>query len=338
MKIKVIGAGIYGCHITQQLIKKGLDVQLIEQNDLPMQLASGNNQFRLHQGFHYPRNFTTRNQSVTGFKEFKELYGDFTQSIERNLYAVVRDESLMDFTTYKHIMKAEGLDFKEEYEPLLNEKFIEGVINTNEEIVDVLGMQKFFKSTLQKYSSYNTKFDFQEDVESDHTIIDCTWGANSQNLDKDLFYEPTVLFYFTAEDSKFNNWSLTLVDGAFWSIYKTAVENQFTLSHVAFSSLGNYDEFSDAKHRITSISSDELRDIRNKMIVDVIKYFPNFTDQFKYLGDQLSIKTKKYSGSADRSCTVSRHKNVIEVMPGKLDTIFSAEREIVKILDESEFQ
>ena len=135
-----------------------------------------------------------------------------------------------------------------------------------------------------------------------------------------------------------NDWSLTLVDGAFWSIYRTTIENQFTLSHVTLSSLGIYDEFSHAKNRITSISSDELKNVRNKMIVDVVKYFPDFANQFKYLGDQLSIKTKKYSGSSDRSCTVTRKKNLIEVMPGKLDTIFSAERDVIKILEEFDFQ
>ena len=138
-------------------------------------------------------------------------------------------------------------------------------------------------------------------MNSNNVIIDCTWGTNSRNMDKDLFYEPTVLFYFTAENSMLNDWSLTLVDGAFWSIYRTTIENQFTLSHVTLSSLGIYDEFSHAKNRITSISSDELKNVRNKMIVDVVKYFPDFANQFKYLGDQLSIKTKKSASTLSES-------------------------------------
>ena len=144
MRIKVVGAGIYACHIALSLIKSGYEVELIEELDSPLRAASGNNQFRIHQGFHYPRNSETRKQSLSGFSEFMNVYGAFTQKIQKNLYAIVKDKSVVDFETYKSIMKAEGLKFEEHYEQLLNYELIEGVINTQEEILTRISLQDIF--------------------------------------------------------------------------------------------------------------------------------------------------------------------------------------------------
>jgi L-2-hydroxyglutarate oxidase LhgO len=59
-KIAVIGAGWFGCHIAYQLIKKNYSVKIYEERNDIFCGASGNNQNRLHLGFHYPRSLITR--------------------------------------------------------------------------------------------------------------------------------------------------------------------------------------------------------------------------------------------------------------------------------------
>jgi hypothetical protein len=124
------------------------------------------------------------------------------------------------------------------------------------------------------------------------------------------------------------------MDGDFWSIYRTSTENRFTLSHVSLSVLGSYGSKVEAQQRIKSVSQSELHEIRNRAQDDVSHYFPEFTKHFSYSGDQLSIKTKNLSKSADRSCKVTRIDDTINVMSGKLDTIFHAEREVFKLLNQ----
>ena len=63
MKICVIGAGWFGCHIATKLIDEGHSVKIFEKNKKIFSNASGNNQNRLHQGFHYPRSRKTINLS-----------------------------------------------------------------------------------------------------------------------------------------------------------------------------------------------------------------------------------------------------------------------------------
>jgi L-2-hydroxyglutarate oxidase LhgO len=73
-KVAIIGAGWYGCHIGSSLKTLGFDVTVFEQHARPLHEASGNNQFRLHLGFHYPRHHGTRVQSRDGFMRFMERY------------------------------------------------------------------------------------------------------------------------------------------------------------------------------------------------------------------------------------------------------------------------
>ena len=78
-----------------------------------MHEASGNNQFRLHLGFHYPRHYGTRAQSRDGFMRFVERYPQLSREVNENIYAVPREDSLVDFATYRLIMTSSGIDFRE---------------------------------------------------------------------------------------------------------------------------------------------------------------------------------------------------------------------------------
>jgi pyruvate/2-oxoglutarate dehydrogenase complex dihydrolipoamide dehydrogenase (E3) component len=69
LKIGVIGGGWYGCHISASLLSLGFDVKLFEVGGRLLDKASANNQFRLHQGFHYARHYRTRQQSRYGFSK-----------------------------------------------------------------------------------------------------------------------------------------------------------------------------------------------------------------------------------------------------------------------------
>jgi glycine/D-amino acid oxidase-like deaminating enzyme len=102
----IIGGGWYGCHIATSLRALGFGVPLFEQNNRLLHEASGNNQFRLHQGFHYPRHYATRMRSRGGFSPFVERYPGLSRPVAENLYAVPRGESLIDFLSYRIMNRA----------------------------------------------------------------------------------------------------------------------------------------------------------------------------------------------------------------------------------------
>jgi hypothetical protein len=131
----IIGGGWYGCHIATSLRALGFGVTLFEQNNRLLHEASGNNQFRLHQGFHYPRHYATRMQSRDGFSRFVERYPGLSRPVAENLYAVPRGDSLIDFLTYRIIMTSSGIDFSELPETPPGLANIEGCLKATERVL-----------------------------------------------------------------------------------------------------------------------------------------------------------------------------------------------------------
>src|SRR5580704_11832618 len=67
----VIGGGFFGCHIALALKGSGFErVHLIEREQGLMRRASFANQARVHNGYHYPRSFTTALSSRHNFGRF----------------------------------------------------------------------------------------------------------------------------------------------------------------------------------------------------------------------------------------------------------------------------
>ena len=76
-KILIIGAGWYGCHLGLHLKEKGFNVSIYEKEKDIFMGSSGRNQFRLHQGYHYPRSSLTIRETKKNFLRFKKKYAKF---------------------------------------------------------------------------------------------------------------------------------------------------------------------------------------------------------------------------------------------------------------------
>ena len=75
----IIGGGFYGSIIALYLKKiRGLKkVVLIEKEKSLLKRASYNNQARIHNGYHYPRSFTTAYRSRVNFPKFINDLSEF---------------------------------------------------------------------------------------------------------------------------------------------------------------------------------------------------------------------------------------------------------------------
>ena len=150
-KVAIIGAGWYGCHLGMMLDAMGCDVNIFEKNSDILGEASGNNQFRLHLGFHYARHNRTRIQSRDGYARFTERYPTLSKPISNNLYVVPKYDSLVDFDTYRLIMFSSGIHFQElrknEWPEYL--KDVDGVLKVDEHVLLIEEARKHFKQKLK---------------------------------------------------------------------------------------------------------------------------------------------------------------------------------------------
>jgi hypothetical protein len=332
MKVLVIGGGIYGCHLALNLKKKKIDVDLFEKNKELLLESSGKNQYRLHQGFHYARNYVTRNQSKKGFNIFMNLYGKFTKKVSKNYYFVPKEYSLIDFGTYISIFRNEKYDFevlsKEKYS-FLNK--IEGGFLVDERVIDVDGLRKMFSEELRDIIKYETEVLPREldllKLKYDY-IIDCTWGRLINFFECE--YELTHLCYIKTKTK--NHPAITLVDGPLWSIYPTSKDNIYTLSNVVNTSLFKDKDFDKILNYKSMLTEDYLLSNYNKMVVNVEKNYKNFSNEFSLEGHQISVKTKPNGTSDPRDCRIFKHDNLISVFSGKIDTFYIAEDYLNKLL------
>ena len=132
MRIRVLGGGWYGSHISLALKRRGHDVELHEVADHLFAGASGANPARLHLGFHYPRSKLTRAACQDHQAMFMERYGFLTRSVQVNIYAVAEHDSQVDFGTYCQVLRGE-VEFVNVVKPSeFGLKGVEGALLTGE--------------------------------------------------------------------------------------------------------------------------------------------------------------------------------------------------------------
>ena len=92
--IAVVGAGVFGATAALELRNAGYAVTLFESRQSIFEGASARNLFRLHRGFHYPRDHATAAQASEGFQSFVARYPESVRYLGPHYYAIARQDSL----------------------------------------------------------------------------------------------------------------------------------------------------------------------------------------------------------------------------------------------------
>ena len=346
MRVAVAGGGWYGCHIASSLKAHGVSVDLFEKNDCLFSEASGNNQFRLHQGLHYARSAQTRYQSRDGYHRFAERYPKLSTPVENNIYLVPKEASLIDFDTYFSIMLSSGISI--EKIPLKSIDHIdagrfEGAVRCQERVVLTSAARGYFTKRLNGTVNLNHAVTevqqrdghvWVDGVAYDH-FIDATWGAlpSASGESGSVYFEPTLLLYYRLrEDLSAPFPAITLVDGDLWSIYPTEDPGVLTQSSVTHTPLGRYENKSRAYERLAAVDANLIDEKRRSMEAEVHPYMPGFKETFTFVGPQFAIKTKPKGLSENRACGVAANGRCFNVQSGKIDNIFYATDRILGAL------
>ncbi|KAF1970089.1 hypothetical protein BU23DRAFT_467322 [Bimuria novae-zelandiae CBS 107.79] len=336
----IIGGGWYGCHIATSLRALGFRVKLFEQHDRLLHEASGNNQFRLHMGFHYARHSDTRTQSHDGFQRFLERYPSLSRSVQDNIYAVPLCDSLIDYGTYRTIMVSSGIHFTEGAPLGVELTNVAGTIYTAERVLLLSKARAYFEAELKEVLALGHRVSHIEnmddgvpiDGERFDFVVDATWGHYARPPDVQVIYEPTLLLYYEGPP---DFPAVTLVDGPLCSVYPTEEPGLFTLSSVPHTPLGQFDTPVEARAVRDSVDPQVVAAKRALMEEQIELYLPAFPTLFRYVGPQLAIKTKLIGAHDDRTCQVTRRGRIFSVMSGKIDTVFFATERILSMIEGS---
>jgi glycine/D-amino acid oxidase-like deaminating enzyme len=177
MKIRILGAGFYGCHIGLALRRAGHNVVIHEIKSHIFAGASGAIPARLHIGCHYPRSRLTRAACLDHREAFMTEYGALTRAVPINLYAIAADHSLIDFDQYVQTLRNE-IEFLTVSDPAeFGLRNVEGAIQVGERHIVTDRARAHFEKELGNVVKCNTAPGEVDSAEYDWTI-DCTFCAN----------------------------------------------------------------------------------------------------------------------------------------------------------------
>ena len=326
--IAIIGSGWYGCHISSYLLSLNQNIKIFDKSEGFFSGASGSNQNRLHLGLHYPRCSKTRFYSKNGFKTFKKTYPSLSKKIDKNYYGIHKYKSILDFHTYKAILMADKINFRElDDNSFFKFENLSGLIECDEEYIDHEKSKKYFENNLINFfeGNFNVDDDNKKKLQkSFDLVIDCSWGGVNNRQDDNIFYESCLfLIYESKIDKKIG---LTVMDGNLFSLYPFK-DNLYSLTSVKELPLSTHKSQKEAIDFGHSFIANKkfLEEKINRFEKEILDVFPSFKNNFKFCYPKTSFKTKFKSPLDSRLVKYFRKGNFLSIYAGKIDTVFYAE-------------
>lgn len=324
LKIRVLGGGLYGAHLTLSLLRAGHDVELHESQSFLMMGASGNMPARLHLGFHYPRSRLTRVACQDHYAKFMATYGHLTRGVPTNIYAVADRLSMVDFGNYVQSLENE-VEFVKIAKP---EEFglrnVEGAVLTGERHLIIREARTWFSAQLKDVARFGVKATDHREADFDLTI-DCTFCAQ-ENAGVDR-YEPCVSAQLRGPTDK----AVTIMDGPFPSLYPwDPVEGLCSLTSAKHTPLTkDCTTYGEAREILDTLSPKAFHVRCDAMVDQMREYYPGIAN-YSVIGYMRAIRAMPLSGADARLVDVVRiSRKTLRIRASKLDAIFYAE-DIVK--------
>lgn len=323
MKIRILGAGWYGCHIAAALLCDGHDIEILETRNRIFDGASGRIPARLHIGAHYPRSHKTRAACQRHTKEFLRAYGFLTRGVPINLYAIAKDHSLVDFQQYTATLRDE-FEFITVHDPWeFGLQNVEGAILTGERHILAEKARAHFERELAGRLRLGAQPGVENRSDVDLTV-DCTFCANdSAGVDR---YEPCLVLMLDGPTDR----AVTIMDGPFGSLYPWDEEAGLSsLSSARWTPFSkDLKTYRDARAFLDHVTESEVCQQGIQMYRQMRHFYPAI-ENYRVVDRLLSIRAMPLSGADSRLVDVRQvEPGLLRVRAGKIDAVLEAERKV----------
>ena len=352
----IIGGGFYGAAIAIYLAKqRGLKrIVLVEREPALLTRASYNNQARVHNGYHYPRSFTTAYRSRINLPKFVHDWPEAVKQDFTKLYAIARRNSKVTAKQFERFCREIGARIQPA-EPALRALFeprlIEAVFLVEEYAFDSTklaswaareleecGVQIRFETRVTTISNGPNRT-LQVAVEPDRGVeelltcryvFNCTYSGLNQfkgdfpGTQTGLKQEITEMALMQAPPA-LAGLGITVMDGPFFSIMPFPARGLHTLSHVRYTP---HMHWNDARgiDPYQKLKDYERATRVDRMVRDVGRYLPAVLDA-KYVESLFEVKTilVKNEGDDGRPILFEKHSELpgsFSILGGKIDNIY----------------
>lgn len=364
----IIGGGFYGAAIAIYLAKERRlsRVILLEREPRLLSRASFNNQARVHNGYHYPRSFTTAFRSRVNFPRFVR---DWPEAVKRDftkLYAIARRNSKVtarQFERFCHEIGARIEPAEAGLKELFEPRLIEAVFLVEEYAFDSTRLAAWALKELQE-----SGVEVRLSTSAMSLSRDSRWGVNVTTLDRNgnsdsvkcrylfnctysglnqlsgefpgtktrLKHEITEMALLTAPPA-LAGLGVTVMDGPFFSMMPFPARGLHTLSHVRYTPHFSWqDERGDDPYK--KLQEYERESRVDRMLRDVGRYMPAVLEA-KYADSLFEVKTILQKNEADdgRPILFEQHAELpgcYSVLGGKIDNIY----DVLEKLENEKFE
>ena len=352
----IIGGGFYGAAIAIYLAEqRGLKrIVLVEREPALLMRASYNNQARVHNGYHYPRSFTTAYRSRINLPKFVRDWPEAVKQDFTKLYAIARRNSKVTAKQFERFCREIGARIQPA-EPALRDLFeprlIEAVFLVEEYAFDSTKLASWAARELEACGvqirlatrvtaiSNGPDNTLQVAVKPDRGaealltsryVFNCTYSGLNQfkgdfpGIQTGLKQEITEMALMQGP-SALAGLGITVMDGPFFSMMPFPARGLHTLSHVRYTphlhwndapGIDPYQKLKDYE-RATRV---------DRMVRDVGRYVPAVLEA-KYVESLFEVKTilVKNEGDDGRPILFEKHPELpgcYSVLGGKIDNVY----------------
>lgn len=350
----VIGGGFYGTAIAIHLIKKrGFSkIALIERESDLLMRASYNNQARIHNGYHYPRSYSTSFRSRVNFPRFVQNYSSAIKQDFTKLYAIAKLNSKVTAKQFERFFFEIGSKL-EPAPPSLSKIFeprlIEKVFLAEEFTFDASQLRHSAKQELNESgieirlnmrvksiriikNGLSVECDGKDSVAklSTRFVFNCTYsGLNQFSGDfpatKTKLKQEITEIALVRPPLALNGLGITVMDGPFFSMLPFPTRDLHTLSHVRYTPHLHWED-SVGVDPYKKLSGYNRNTWVDRMIRDASRYIPGILDT-QYVDSLFEVKTTltKNEGDDGRPILFEQHPEMIRcysILGGKIDNIY----------------
>ena len=360
----IIGGGFYGTAIACELTtRRGFSrVALLEREPALLTRSSYNNQARIHNGYHYPRSFTTAYRSRVNLPSFVRDYPDAVKQDFTKLYAIARRNSNVTAKQFVRFCKDIGARLEPAPDTLcklFEPRLIEAVFLAQEYAFDASVLANQAAAALNRagvevrFSTHVNSIRAEPPrlaVECAHiatgvsetlvarSVFNCTYsglnqfGGDFPGTRTRLKQEITEMALMQPPDA-LAGLGVTVMDGPFFSMIPFPPRKLHTLSHV---------RYTPHLHWLDQPGIDPYQRLENyacatrvdRMVRDVARYLPAILDA-RYVDSLFEVKTVlvKNEGDDGRPILFEKHPELpgcYSILGGKIDNIYDVLEKIYR--------